>query len=716
MDMNTNAPEPASSFGSPTGGASNPNAQPAQAGQSPLAQQLQQFGRGPDSMMMHVTPNEVAGLQGLAQAAGGTLTTNPTTGLPEMGFLDNILPTVLGFALAPFTGGLSAAALVGGGEFLASGGNLQKGLMAGLGAFGGAGLAGGLGMVGGAASGAGTTAAQTAMNAVPLGTNAAAGAAASQAALNAVPMASNIAAATASPLAAGIPAAAAPAAMLAPSLAAPSASMLTAGTQAGGGAGAGMFGGFPQPQMPSSLSQFGNGFAGATGGEFGGRLGTGAAAMGLAQTASNAFQPALPTYQDPNAKWDYKGPYKPQDRQVSFPGATPTNGEYQYFKDSNPYPGFQPASANTGFASGGSALQVSAAPNRFAPIQADHIPHIMQQMGMPPQGMPQRPPMPDPQSFIQGMQRQPFNPQQWQAQHQQPPAGAAPPPGAPSAPQGQGEQNYGFKPMDPADSGSGIGSLMGQLPGNLGNILSQYDSSNPGALANAFNQYGSQNSAMQNTSSPGGDSGGKGTVIPSNFNPYAGATGLPVQSGSPTPTMQPFTPNGGPEQNYGFTAQPAAPPPSPSTYTPASSGGGGLAGLFGFGGNGGYGARFAEGGSAGGVPLENGAFIVDARTVSELGNGSSSAGQELLAKYGGQPLHGPGDGVSDSIPANIAGVQPAAVARDEVKFSPEAVARIGDGDLNKGTKKLYDMMARAQKARQSASRGQDTGLQGIMPK
>ncbi len=685
MDMNPNAPEPASSFGSPTGGASNPNAQPAQAGQSPMVQQLQQFGRGPDSMMMHVTPNEVAGLQGLAQAAGGTLTTNPTTGLPEMGFLDNILPTVLGFALAPFTGGASAAALVGGGEFLASGGNLQKGLMAGLGAFGGAGLAGGLGMVPGAASGAGTTAAQTAMNAVPLGTNAAAGAA-SQAAMNAVPLATNANIAGLGQAAVG---GAAPTVTLAPSLAAPSASMLTAGTQAGGGAGAGMFGGFPQPQMPSSLSQFGNGFAGATGGEFGGRLGTGAAAMGLAQTASNAFQPTLPKYEDPNAKWDYKGPYKPQDRQVSFPGAAPTNGEYQYFKDSNPYPGFTNAS---GFASGGSALQVSAAPDRFAPIQADHIPHIMQQMGMPSQGgMPQRPPMPDPQSFIQGMQRQPFNPQQWQAQHQQPPAGAAPPPGAPPASPAQGEQNYGFKNPQ-GDPGNGFTAL----PSNFGDYLKNFG----GNIFGAIGAYGNN------------------TPIPQTYAPPA-PTGA-----SPTPTMQPFTPNGGPEQNFGFTAQPA--PSQASPYTAAGSGAGG-AGSSGLGaimsggmGNMGYGFRnrFADGGTAqaGGVPLENGAFIVDARTVSELGNGSSSAGQELLAKYGGQPLHGPGDGVSDSIPANIAGVQPAAVARDEVKFSPEAVARIGGGSLSKGTQKLYDMMARAQKARQSASRGQDTGLQGIMPK
>ena len=115
--------------------------------------------------------------------------------------------------------------------------------------------------------------------------------------------------------------------------------------------------------------------------------------------------------------------------------------------------------------------------------------------------------------------------------------------------------------------------------------------------------------------------------------------------------------------------------------------------------------------AAGGhVPLKDGAFIVDARTVSELGNGSSSAGQELLAKHGGKTLHGPGDGVSDSIRANIGGVQEARVARDEVKFDPEDVARIGGGDPNKGTKKLYNLMDKAQSARKRAGRGADTNV------
>jgi len=118
--------------------------------------------------------------------------------------------------------------------------------------------------------------------------------------------------------------------------------------------------------------------------------------------------------------------------------------------------------------------------------------------------------------------------------------------------------------------------------------------------------------------------------------------------------------------------------------------------------------------AAGGVDLHDGSFVVDARTVSELGNGSSSAGQEILARLGGRPIHGPGDGVSDSIPANIGGNQEARVARDEVKFDPEAVARLGGGDQKKGSAKLYSIMKKAEKARKSASRGKDTGLRALV--
>ena len=131
------------------------------------------------------------------------------------------------------------------------------------------------------------------------------------------------------------------------------------------------------------------------------------------------------------------------------------------------------------------------------------------------------------------------------------------------------------------------------------------------------------------------------------------------------------------------------------------------------GGTGGTPTTISDGGfyaKGGAVDMADGAFVVDARTVSELGNGSSNAGMELLSRMGGRPLHGPGDGVSDSIPARIGGKQEARVARDEVIFQPDAVKRIGGGSEQRGTAKLYNLMDRAHKARKKAGRGEDTGL------
>lgn len=118
---------------------------------------------------------------------------------------------------------------------------------------------------------------------------------------------------------------------------------------------------------------------------------------------------------------------------------------------------------------------------------------------------------------------------------------------------------------------------------------------------------------------------------------------------------------------------------------------------------GGYGMGYAEGGE---VELAPGSFIVDARTVSEGGEGDGEAGKNAFRKLGGIPIEGPGDGVSDSIPARI-GDQPARVATGEVYMPPEAVRRIGKGDEKRGAQKLYAMMDRAH---QATKRGQKRNI------
>jgi protein-disulfide isomerase-like protein with CxxC motif len=130
-------------------------------------------GRSGDSMLVHMTPGEVAGLQALAVKHGGELTINPETGLPEANFLKKILPAVAGIALGPAGFGLMSAGMAGltvGGLTTLATGSLSRGLMAGMGAYGGASLAEGLMGSGiGAAQeaamvGAGEGASQAAMN------------------------------------------------------------------------------------------------------------------------------------------------------------------------------------------------------------------------------------------------------------------------------------------------------------------------------------------------------------------------------------------------------------------------------------------------------------------------------------------------------------------------------------------------------------------------
>lgn len=114
------------------------------------AQHLASKGRDGDTELVHMTKGEIKGLQGLALAHGGSLSINPNTGLVEASFLKNLLPMIAGIGLAAATGGTSLALTpgmiglgVGGFETLRTG-DIGKGLMAGLGAYGGAGLGAGL--------------------------------------------------------------------------------------------------------------------------------------------------------------------------------------------------------------------------------------------------------------------------------------------------------------------------------------------------------------------------------------------------------------------------------------------------------------------------------------------------------------------------------------------------------------------------------------------
>jgi hypothetical protein len=66
---------------------------------------------------------------------------------------------------------------------------------------------------------------------------------------------------------------------------------------------------------------------------------------------------------------------------------------------------------------------------------------------------------------------------------------------------------------------------------------------------------------------------------------------------------------------------------------------------------------------------------------------------------GGRLLRGPGDGVSDSIPAVIGKKQPARLADGEFVVPARIVSEIGNGSTEAGARKLYAMMDRIQAAR-----------------
>ena len=119
-----------------------------------LAKQMEAKGRKGDSMLVHMTADEVAGLQKLAESAGGSLSVNPETGLVEANFLKRMLPTLVGIGVGIGTGnpflGAAAGAAVGGYQAKKNDQDVLMGAGLGaLGGYGGAGLGAGLTAAGG---------------------------------------------------------------------------------------------------------------------------------------------------------------------------------------------------------------------------------------------------------------------------------------------------------------------------------------------------------------------------------------------------------------------------------------------------------------------------------------------------------------------------------------------------------------------------------------
>jgi hypothetical protein len=86
---------------------------------------------------------------------------------------------------------------------------------------------------------------------------------------------------------------------------------------------------------------------------------------------------------------------------------------------------------------------------------------------------------------------------------------------------------------------------------------------------------------------------------------------------------------------------------------------------------------------------------------NEFAEGGLSSAAFNLGGYsdGGRLLKGPGDGVSDSIPATIGNKRPARLADGEFVVPARIVSELGNGSTDAGARKLYAMLDRVQKAR-----------------
>ena len=118
-------------------------------------------------------------------------------------------------------------------------------------------------------------------------------------------------------------------------------------------------------------------------------------------------------------------------------------------------------------------------------------------------------------------------------------------------------------------------------------------------------------------------------------------------------------------------------------------------------------------------PVLTGSVVgTDPSTLPESAKAASGGIVSQLGSYsdGGQLLRGPGDGVSDSIPATI-GKQPARLADGEFVIPARIVSELGNGSTEAGAKKLYDMMERIKRERKKAKTiAADTKTERFLPR
>jgi hypothetical protein len=99
-------------------------------------------------------------------------------------------------------------------------------------------------------------------------------------------------------------------------------------------------------------------------------------------------------------------------------------------------------------------------------------------------------------------------------------------------------------------------------------------------------------------------------------------------------------------------------------------------------------------------------FLAEGGAIGDDYNFGFAGGGMPEYQAGGTLLNGPGDGMSDSIPAVIRGkgTQRAALADGEFVVPADVVSHLGNGSTNAGAKKLYGMMDKIRQARTGRTR------------
>ena len=111
------------------------------------------------------------------------------------------------------------------------------------------------------------------------------------------------------------------------------------------------------------------------------------------------------------------------------------------------------------------------------------------------------------------------------------------------------------------------------------------------------------------------------------------------------------------------------------------------------------------------------------RTLGQVYAGGGMTGLSALAAGGAtgpanmpRTINGAGDGMSDSVPATIEGIQEARLADGEFVIPADVVADLGNGSSNAGSKKLYAMMDRVRQSRHGTTRQPpEVNMNRLMP-